>query len=64
MAAPQHGEGICPGRNTFALAATLAVKSGNNKIIYQNILTALADANNDLSMHCHEQRTGAAIGPV
>ena len=33
--------------------------SGNNKIIYQDILTALADATDDLSMPCHEQRTGA-----
>ena len=43
-----------PGRNTSALAAamsaTLVVKSGNNKIIYQAMLTALADAKIDLSM--------------
>jgi len=38
----------------------MAVKSGNNKITYQNILTALADVTNDLYMPCHEQRTGAA----
>jgi len=49
-------QGKCPGRNTSALA----VKSGNNKMIYQDILTALADATNDLSMPYHEQRTGAA----
>jgi len=30
----------------------MAVKSGNNKIIYQDILSALADATNDLSMPC------------
>ena len=46
----------------FALTVALAVKSGNNKIIYEDILTALADAANDLSMPCHEQRTGAATG--
>ena len=34
-------QGKSPGRNTFALAAGLAVKIGNNKIIYQDILTAL-----------------------
>jgi len=33
-----------------------AVKIGNNKIIYQDILTALADATNDLR---NEQRPGA-----
>jgi len=40
----------------------VAVKGGNNKIIYRpkDILTALADATNDLSMPCHEQRSGAA----
>ena len=47
-------------RNTFALAVALAVKSCNNKIIYQDIFIALADADNDLSMPCHKQRTGAA----
>jgi len=36
----------------------MAVKSGNNKIIYEDILTTLSDANNDLSMTCHEQRPG------
>ena len=42
-----------PGRrNTSALAAALGVKSGNNKIIHQDILTALADATCDLSMPC------------
>ena len=45
---------------TSALATALAIKSGNNKIIYQDILTALAGATNDLSMPCHEQRTGDA----
>jgi len=34
----------------------LSVKSGNIYIIFQYILTALADATNDLSMPCHEQR--------
>ena len=53
-------QGKCPGGNTFALAAALAVNSGNNKIIYQDILTALADATNDLTMLCHELRIGAA----
>jgi len=39
---------------------TLAVKSGNNKIIYQLLVSsALADETNDLSMPCHEHRTGA-----
>ena len=53
---------ICPGRNTTALAA----KSGNNEIfiMHHDILTALADATNDLPMPCHEQRPGpgAATG--
>jgi|SRR6218665_582224 len=35
----------------------LGVKSRINKIIYQDILTAHADAANDLSMPCHEQQT-------
>ena len=43
-----------PGLNS----STLAVKSGNNKIKYQDILPGLANATNDLSMPCHEQRTG------
>ena len=43
----------CQDRITSALAAStlinkLAVKSGNNKIIYQNILIALAYATDDL----------------
>ena len=46
-------QGKFPGRNTSALAAALAIKSGN-KIIYQDILTALADATDDLSMPCYE----------
>jgi len=45
----------CPGRNTFTLAAALVVRNGNNKIIYKDILIALADAiNGVLSMPCHE----------
>src|SRR6218665_2172267 len=52
-------KGKCPSRNTSALPATLAVKSGNTKIIHQDILNALAEETNDLSMPCHEQRTGA-----
>ena len=48
-------QGKCPRRNTSALA----VKSGNNKIIYQDILTVLAGATNDLPT-CPEQRAGAA----
>jgi len=52
--------GQCPGRNTSALTTALAVKSDNNKIIYQDISRALDDATNDLSMPCYEQRTGAA----
>jgi len=56
VAVPHQGK--CPGRNTSALAAAMAVKGGNNEIIYQDILTALADATNDLSMPCHEQWTG------
>ena len=42
-------------------------KSHNNKIIHEGILTALADATNDLSMACDEQRTGqtgAATAPL
>jgi len=49
VAAPHQG---VPGQ--------MAVKSCNNKIIYKDILTARADATNELSMPCHEQRTGAA----
>src|SRR6218665_616342 len=49
-----------PGRHTSAQAAALEVKSGNNKIIYEDILTALASATNDLSMPCLEQWTGTA----
>ena len=52
-AKPRVCQGKCPGRNTFARAAD-AVKSGNNEIIYQDILTALADATNGLSISCHE----------
>ena len=51
---PRHTracQGKCTGRNTSALA----IRSGRNKIIYEDILTALADATNDLSMPCHEQ---------
>jgi len=55
-------QGKCPGRNTFTLAAALAVKSVNSKIIYKDILIALADATNDLSMPYHEHRTGAETG--
>lgn len=51
MSAPHKGKR--PRRNTSALA----VKCGNNQIIYQDFLTAPADhATNDLSMPCHEQR--------
>jgi len=54
VAAPHQGvyQGKCPGRNTSALAAALAVKSGNNTIIDQDSLTALADATDELSMPC------------
>src|SRR6218665_1737325 len=52
------------GRNTSTLAAALAVKSGNNKIIYQDILTAFADATNDLCMPRNEQPTGAATAQM
>jgi len=38
----------------------LDASGGDNKIIYQDILTALADATNDLYMPCHELRTGIA----
>src|SRR6218665_1478884 len=37
-------------------------QSSNNNIIFQAILTALADATNDQSMPCHEPRTCAANG--
>jgi len=56
VAAPHQGK--CPGTNTSALA----VKSGNKRIMYQDILTALAHATNDLPMPCHEQRPGATTG--
>src|SRR6218665_1392259 len=56
-------QGKCPGRNTYVLAAALAVNSGNTRIIYKDILTALADATNELSMPCHVQWTGAAAPP-
>src|SRR6218665_1840254 len=55
-AIPEHARAnawhkcLCPG-----CRPALAVKSGNNKIIYKDILTALADATNDLPMPCHEQ---------
>src|SRR6218665_86679 len=42
-------QGKCPGS-----------QSGNNKIKYQDMLTVLTNTTNDLSMPCHEQRTGAA----
>ena len=45
------------GKYTSALAGQSRVVI---KIIHQDILTALADATNDLSMPCHELRTGAA----
>ena len=57
MAALQHG---VPRQMSWQKYLRLAVKSGNNKIIYQDILTALADEANDLLAPCHEQRTGAA----
>ena len=38
-----------------------ALQSSNNKVIYQDILPALADATDDLSMSCHERRAGVAI---
>jgi len=47
VAPHQDVPGISPGRNASALAAVLAVESGSNKIIYQDILTALAEATND-----------------
>src|SRR6218665_691254 len=56
-------QGTCPGRNTSFQAAALAVESGDNKIIYQDILTALADATYDLSMLCRENLTGANTVP-
>jgi len=46
----------CPGRNT----SVLAVKIGNNKIIYKNILTAIADATLDLSMPAINSGLGTA----
>ena len=53
---------ICPGRNTSVLAG--AVNSGINKVIYQDISTAVADATNDLSLPCHVQWTLAAADPI
>jgi len=58
VAAPRQGK--CPGRNISALAVALAVKSGNNTITYQYIITALAEATSYLSTPCHEQWTDAA----
>src|SRR6218665_3141422 len=62
--AAQQGHRACQGkcldRNTSVLVAALAVKSGNNKIIYEGILIALTDATNDLSVPCHGQLTGSA----
>src|SRR6218665_2869876 len=57
VAAPHQG---VPGRNAYTLAAALADKSYNSKMIYQDILAALVDATNDLSMPCHWQQPGAA----
>lgn len=48
--------------NTSALAAAVAVKSCNNEVMYQDILTVLGDATNDLSKPCHDQRIGADNG--
>src|SRR6218665_3766429 len=59
VVAPHQGK--CPGRNTSAQAAAMAVNIGNNKIIIKICLTALADAANGQSMPCHEQRAGAFI---
>src|SRR6218665_76989 len=56
-------QGTCPRRNTSVLAAAQAVESGDNKIIYQDNLTALADATYDLSMLCREHLTGADTVP-
>jgi len=59
--APHQGvPGQMPYRNNAALVVALAVKSSNNKIIYQDILIAIAGATNALSMPCREQRTGTA----
>ena len=60
--------GATPGRaRIFALAEIpppglqpWQSKWWQNKIIYQDCLTALADPTIDLPMPCHEQRTGAA----
>src|SRR6218665_448660 len=49
-----------PDRKTSALTAALAAKSSDTKMIYQDFLTGLAAATNDLSMPCHKQRPGAA----
>lgn len=49
VAALHQGNGL--GRNTTALAADLSVKSGSNKIIHQDILTALAGVTNDLHVY-------------
>jgi len=57
--------GATPGRtraNALAQIPPPWQSNVNNKIKYQDILTALADETNDLSMPCHEQRTGAATG--
>jgi len=35
-------------------------ETSGQRLGYQDILAALADATNDLSMPCHEQCTGAA----
>jgi len=41
--------------------AALVVKSRNSKILYQDNLTALADATNDLPKPCHEQRLSPLV---
>jgi len=56
VALHQGVPGQMPWQNTSALAAAMAGKRGNNKIIHQDISNVLADATNDLSLPCNGQR--------
>jgi len=54
-------QGKCSGRTTSALAAAMAVKCGNIKIVYQYILTLLMRLMNCL---CPAMRSGLAPPPL
>jgi len=57
VAAPHQG---VPGQMPWQKYPRLGSQKGNNKMKYQDSLIVLADATNDLSTPCYEQRTGAA----